>query len=65
MKITVNFSPSEERGRITFSLEELGLTKEEWYAMTAEAKLKVIKKAVYQLIEQSYWFVDYFDVKGE
>jgi hypothetical protein len=60
MKITVNFSPSEKRGKVTVSLEGLNLTKEEWNAMTKEEKENVIVKAVDELPEQPYWFVDFF-----
>jgi hypothetical protein len=65
MKIKVKLLPSEERGRVTFSLDELELTKEEWNAMTEEEKLNVIQKAVDELPEQPYWFVDYFDEEDE
>jgi hypothetical protein len=65
MKIKVKLLPSEERGRVAFSFEELDLTEKEWKRMSEEEKLRTIQKAVYELLEPGYWFVDYFDVEDE
>jgi 6-phosphogluconolactonase/glucosamine-6-phosphate isomerase/deaminase len=65
MKITVKILPSKKRVKVTFSLDELNLTKKQWNAMTGEEKLKVIQKAVDELPEQPYWLVESFDTEGE
>lgn len=63
MKISVKLEVSETRGSKTFTLEDLGVTLEEWRELSDKEKANLVETAVFDLSEQPYWCVTSFEGK--
>jgi hypothetical protein len=60
MTILVKLEVSNISKKVTFDLDDLEVTKEEWEKMSDKEKYDAIQKAVDDLPEQPYWTVEYF-----
>lgn len=60
MKITVSLTVSQETNNLTFDLEDLNLTQDDWNNLNESERESAIQKIVDDLPEQPYWVVDTF-----
>lgn len=61
MKISVKLEASENNGYHKFDLDDLGVSEQEWNALSQQEKHSIVEKAVFDLPEQPYWMVGSFD----
>jgi hypothetical protein len=59
MKIYLQMEVSENTNRRTIDLESVGLSEEEWLALTPEEKHDILQELVHEF-EQPYWVLDGF-----
>lgn len=55
MKISVKIEASETNGGYTFSLDDLGVTKDEWDSLSDDEKHEVVQTGVFDMQWQPYW----------
>ena len=60
MKIIAELEASQDISTTTFTLEEIGMTKEGWDKLTDEQKHDVVQETIYELPEQPYWVLSTF-----
>jgi hypothetical protein len=63
MKIKVELTPNTTTNTITVTLEDLGLTQEQWDEMDEGQKEETLNNHLFDLPEQPYWMVDKFKEK--
>lgn len=60
MTIEVIMEVSETSGVHTFTLEDLGLTENEWNNLNEEQKRDKVQMAIFELPDQPYWMLESF-----
>jgi hypothetical protein len=60
MKISVTLGASQDTSHHKFSLDDLGVTEQEWNEMSESEKKDLIQNAVNDLHDQPYWITDSF-----
>lgn len=60
MKIEIKLGVSQQNGVQSVSLEDLGITKDEWDAYNDYEKNEYLQDYINNLLEQPYWCVDSF-----
>lgn len=63
MKISVHVGVSQVSNHYTFTLEELGLTQQEWENLSDYEKGALVEERVNDLPEQPYWVVNSYHEK--
>lgn len=61
MTISVRLEASIINGHKTFSLDDIGVSENEWSEMSDSEKHEAIENAVFDLPEQPYWAVVSFE----
>lgn len=63
MTISVTVCPSQSSDHKMISLEDLGLTEQEWDELDKDAQEEKLNEYLSELSEQPYWMVDRFSKK--
>jgi len=60
MTILVTLDVSQDSRNVTFDLEDLDITEEDWMELSDKDKKSIIQQAVDNMPEQPYWVVNTF-----
>lgn len=63
MKITAKISVQASRTSFSFSLEDLGVTAEQWEKMEQKERDELVQKAVDNEPDQPYYIVESYEEK--